>query len=262
MPPVNVFLLVQNRREFTDICLRFLFRFTDFSLINRLVIVNDSSIDGSLELCQQYIDEQGVGEIVNVCGNTVTNALFLGTHRYLDDPVKYMVKIDNDFILSERWLNIVYEIAERYSDRFDITGFPVANTFYQISPLELWRPRRADEFQMIPAEHTGGNFMMKWDVYKSIRQCGVSKNPENYITGSLCEIHKQLHQNGVVRIGILKPFLPVFKLDMVAADKYTEFQFFETRDIDRGRILKLIEEYNQKKFNRTRIVDGQMIKDF
>lgn len=68
MADVDIFMLIKDRKEFTDLTLKFLFAFTDFSLVNRLVLVNDNSTDGADEVCRSWINKMGLGEVVNVRG--------------------------------------------------------------------------------------------------------------------------------------------------------------------------------------------------
>ena len=104
---INIFMLVKDRREFTALTLDHLERFTDFDLVHRLVFVDDSSTDGAAELCREWVARTGHGEVITIEGGSVTNALFHGTQPYLDDPIRWMVKLDNDLILSEDWLDKV-----------------------------------------------------------------------------------------------------------------------------------------------------------
>ena len=162
---VNIFMLVKDRKEFTSLALSYLERFTNFDLVHRLVLVNDSSTDGAAEICREWVARLGKGEVVDIEGGTVTNALFRGTEPYLDDPVRWMVKLDNDLIMSEDWLDKVLFQAERVAQQVDMVGFPMVNEFFPTSPEEAWADRSPQEYQVGGAPYTGGNFIMSWSFF-------------------------------------------------------------------------------------------------
>ena len=258
---INIFMLVKNRKEFTDLSLKFLFRFTDFNLVNKLIIINDSSDNETINSCLLHIRKAGTGEIVNVNGGSVTNALFFGTKQYLQDEVKYMVKLDNDMIVSENWLNILYTQAEKNYNYYDIFGFTTVNEFFKSTFSEIWSKMPPEEYSLRPVPYTGGNFLMKWEVFKRYRNIGVIKNPSHYICGSLSEVHKLLGEKNLVKIAIVYPHLPVFKLDKVADKEYDEYKFFDKRKIDKKMIYRLIEKYYHEGLCRKRLIDGRIIND-
>lgn len=258
---INIFMLVKNRKEFTDLALEYLFKFTDFKLVNKFVIVDDCSNDETIEVCRSWIRKADIGEIVNIKGGSVTNALYFGSEPYLHDQVKYMVKLDNDMIVSENWLNILYTQAEKNYNCYDIFGFTMVNEFFKSTFNEIWSIKPPNEYSLKPVPYTGGNFLMKWEVFKRYRNIGVIKNPSHYICGSLSEVHKLLEEKNFVKIAIVNPHLPVFKLDKVADREYDEYKFFDKRQIDKKMIKRLIEQYYHEGLCRKRLIGGRIIND-
>ena len=259
---VNIFMLVKDRRAFTALALRFLAEFTDFRYVHRLVFVNDGSSDGADDACREWIERHGVGEVVDIEGGTVTNALFHGSAPFLDDAVRWMVKLDNDLILSEDWLEKVLFQAERTKKQLHMVGFPMVGEFFPTSPEDCWAERAAEDYQVGHAPYTGGNFIMNWSVFKQTRHLGVTDSPKNYIQNSLSEIHRELSQRGLLNVGIMVPALPTFKLDKVAEDKFRPYQFIERRKIDSQWLREKIDEYHQAGMCRKRLVNGTIVNDF
>jgi glycosyltransferase involved in cell wall biosynthesis len=259
---LDVFVLVKDRREFTELTLKFLFEHTDFAPVHRLVFVDDGSTDGADEACRRWIAKNGIGELVRVRGGSVTNALFLGSARYLEDPVRFLVKIDNDMILSEDWLTKVLVQAERCGARYDVIGFTTVNEFFPSTPEEIWTERAPEDYSLVEVPYTGGNFLMRWDAFRRFRHLGVSPNPAHYIVGSLSEVHRALNARGLLKLAILAPHLPVFKLDKVATAAYDRYRFFERRGIDRAWVEERIEEYFRAGMCRKRLVAGRVVNAF
>jgi glycosyltransferase involved in cell wall biosynthesis len=259
---INIFMLVKDRREFTALTLDHLERFTDFDLIHRLVFVDDSSTDGAAEVCREWVARTGHGEVITIEGGSVTNALFHGTQPYLDDPIRWMVKLDNDLILSEEWLEKVLIQAEKTADQVHMVGFPMVGEFFQTSPEDAWAERLPQDYGVGRAPYTGGNFMMRWGVFKQTRHIGVVDNPLNYIQNSLSEVHKLLSEKGILKVGIMVPALPVFKLDKVADPRYRPYAFLEKRGIELDWIRLKIQEYYQAGMCRKRLVGDQIRNEF
>jgi hypothetical protein len=259
---VDIFLLVKDRWEFTEIVLSFLHEFTDFSRVHRLVFVNDGSTDGVDDVCHTWIRRTGIGEVVSIRGGSVTNALYLGTHPYRNDPVRWVVKLDNDLVLCEDWLTKVLVPAEASRDRYDVFGFTTVNEFFPSTPEEIWADRPASDYGLQTVPYTGGNFLMRWDAFLRTRHLGVTRDPRNYITGSISELHRALSARGVLRIATVRPHLPVFKLDKVAVSAFDRYGFFERRGLDRSRIESLVERYHREGVCRKRIVEDRVVNRF
>jgi len=259
---VDIFMLVKDRKEFTALALDFLERFTNFTYVHRLVLVNDSSTDGAAELCREWVERVGKGEVIDIAGGTVTNALYRGSEPYLDDPVRWMIKLDNDLILSEEWLDKMFLQAKRMIDEVDMIGFPMVQEFFPTSPEEAWTDREPQDYKVGRAPYTGGNFIMKWDYFKRIRHYGVVEKPENYLQNSLSELHHLMNSKGVLKVGVIVPALPVFKLDKVILSKYRPYQFLERRGIEADWIREKIQEYHHAGMCRKKLVGDQLLNDF
>ncbi len=56
----------------------------------------------------------------------------------------------------------------------------------------------------------------------------------------ISEVHKLMSSQGLLRVAIINPHLPVFKLDKVADNKNEQYKFFEKRGIDKEWVEELI----------------------
>ena len=65
----------------------------------------------------------------------------------------------------------------------------------------------------------------------------------------------------MVKIAIVIPHLPVFKLDKVADREYDKYKFFDKRQIDKEMINSLIEKYFHEGLCRKRLIGERLIND-
>ncbi len=253
---------MRDRAEFTALVLDRLAACTDLRRVRRLLLVNDSSTDGADDVCRAFVQRAGAGEVVDVRGGSVTNALHLGTAGLLADPPRYLVKLDNDFMVCPGWLDVLLAAVERCAGYFDVYGLSTANDFFETTPDVMRAARGAEEIALEPTAYTGGNFLMKWDAFASFRALGVTERPANYVTGSVSEIHRRLSIEGRLRCCVLKPHLPVFKLDKALDAAYDAYRFPEEAGLDRDRIAALVREYAARGASRKDLVGGRVVNRF
>ncbi len=259
---LDVCILVRDRAEFTALVLEHLERCTDFSRVRRLLFVNDGSTDGADEVCRDWARRVGIGETVDVRGGSVTNALFHGTAPLLADPPRYLVKVDNDFIVCEKWLEIMLAQVALCRGRFEVYGFSTVNDFFTSTPEAVWTEHAPEDFALEPTAYTGGNFLIQWDAFLRTRSLGVTETPASYVSGSVSEIHRRLSIEGKLRSCVVKPHLPVFKLDKALDPAFEGYRFFERRGIDRARIASLVREYAAAGSSRKDLVGGRIVNRF
>lgn len=259
---VDIVVLVKDRIEFTEIMLRELAQHTDWSLIRKLLLVDDQCKPETRQLLETFVRDRGLGEIVPVTAGSVTNALFLGTERLLADPPTHFVKLDNDFLVCPKWLEIASHLAERSHHAFDVIGFSMTGEFFDSAPELVHTYRPFDDYELEPTAYTGGNFLMKWDTYARIRNLGVSEKPANYITGSISETHRALSIRGALKTCVIKPHLPVFKLDRALDVRFEDFDFFERRGIDRSEVARWVTRYDVRGESRKHVSSGHVLNRF
>jgi hypothetical protein len=259
---LDVCILVRNRAEFTALALAQLERCTNFSHVRRLLLVNDSSTDGADDVCRGWVRRVGFGEVVDVRAGTVTNALFQGTEALVDDPPRHLVKLDNDFMVCEGWLEIMLAQVALCRGRFEVYGFSTPNDFFVSAPDDVWNPHAAEDYALEPTAYTGGNFLIQWGAFLRTRHLGVTQSPTSYVTGSISEIHRRLSIEGRLRCCVVKPHLPVFKLDKALDPAFDGYRFFERRGLDRARIASLVHEYAAAGSSRKDLVGGRVVNRF
>ena len=86
--------------------------------------------------------------------------------------------------------------------------------------------------------------------------------PRNYIQNSLSEIHKLMSSKGLLRVGVMVPALPVFKLDKVGLPVYRSYEFLTRRDIELSWIREKVQEYHQAGMCRKRLEGDRLLNDF
>ncbi len=146
--------------------------------------------------------------------------------------------------------------------RFDVYGFSTANDFFTSPPEDVWAERAPEDFALEPTAYTGGNFLMKWDAFERTRALGVTETPASYVSGSVSEIHRRLSIEGKLRCCVVKPHLPVFKLDKALDPAFDAYAFFDRRGIDRARIAALVREYAATGASRKDLVGGRVVNRF
>lgn len=254
----NVYVLIHNRRAFTDIVLTHLVAYTRFLPINRLVLVDDGSTDGAEDVARRWVAAIGSkAEYRRVDGGSVSNALWAGSAHTTDDDVDFAVKLDNDMILFPNWLAVMLAFAQHNPD-FDVYGMVCAGEFFETAPEELWK---LHDYRAHETDYTGGNFLMRWGKFLETRGMGYDPHPAHYLVGSIDGLHRELSARGELRCCVPHPHLPVFKLDKCLADKYKPYKFYEARGIDHAEIARLTNEYNDAGHCRKRYVNGRVINN-
>lgn len=244
---IDIFMLVHNRREFTEIALEHLYRNTNFDLVNRLVFVDDMSVDGAAEACQERCDRHGIGEVCHVQGGSVTNALHYGVKPYLADDIKYLVKLDNDIVVCPRWLDIMFKVIEDNED-CERCAMALAHRWQHV--------RATKKYRAIP--HMGcGNFIMRWEKYKRVHPLGVTKDPETYMAWSLGRIWRRLYEANLVSFCKVAPRMPIHQIGEMPVKK----RYLEHLMLDRDWVISKVNEYHKKGWVRRYYKDGERVHD-
>ena len=96
---VSIFIPVYNKLEYTKKCLDSLFKHTDLKKYPcELILLNDGSTDGT----EEYFNQLPVQKVITLKQNVKT-MIFSLMYRVCEG--KYAVFVNNDTILTERWLD-------------------------------------------------------------------------------------------------------------------------------------------------------------
>ncbi len=166
MKRVDILYTAWNRLEFTKATFELLRRNTDWRLVDRIVIYDDGSQDGTLE----FLLEAGAELPVPAC--EVRHGGWHSTGATMNDFValtecEQFVKVDNDVCMPPDWLGILLDVSARNPD-FDIVGVEAGWT----GPFRGKQPRR--HYTITPAKHIGGVGLMRTEAFTRRRPIPLS----------------------------------------------------------------------------------------
>lgn len=110
----DLIYLAWNRLEFTAATFRLLLQNTNWERVNRLLVFEDGSIDGTREWLDQEIKQCPVPSHLSHLGwhsPVMTMLHYLG-----NDPAESFVKIDNDVAVPPGWLDELLACAEAHPE--------------------------------------------------------------------------------------------------------------------------------------------------
>jgi len=188
---IDIFFLAYNRLDFTKRSLAALVDNTNWQIVNRLVIYDDGSTDGTREylhlsgVCVDARHTQGLGP-VGIMNDLIARG-----------GADVFAKIDNDVMLPPGWLNESLEVFER--ERADLLG------------IEAMHPCGPGPRRMEPAEYIGGIGLMRRSAFNRPL---MQPHGRFGFTAWQCE-------NTDLRKGWLNPSLPVCLLNLVPFEPWS-----------------------------------------
>lgn len=121
---VDVLFTCWNRREFAQFSLGMLIRNTDWSLVRRLVIIDDGSTDGTRE----WLRDITAGQLVPCATRYIETDRLGGApaimNLYVFDHsagAHAFAKVDSDIVMPEGWLNRAVNVLEQHAE-LDLLG--------------------------------------------------------------------------------------------------------------------------------------------
>lgn len=205
MSGVDVLYLSWNRLEFTRTSFRCLLENTDWSLVNRLVIYDDESDDGTFEFLEERTRFLPFVELVRLKLGSPVRVM----SRYLEHTVAtWFAKIDNDIAVPPGWLEALLGVVER-NPEIELLGMEAGRMGYPGSaggPGSDW----VGEYGFEPGSHIGGVGLMRVEAFTT--------RPEIPARGRFGFTYWQ-DRYGPVR-GWIVPDLMVPQLDRVPVEPY------------------------------------------
>lgn len=212
---VDVVYLAWNRLEFTRFTFETLLRNTDWSLVNRLVVYDDGSEDGTREWLRERIgsgvlvQEDAAGTITIPVELRQTNlgspVAVMNDYAYGRHPAPWFVKLDSDVAVPDGWLGELVDVAAR-TPRLEILGME-AGWFGPPGHNGEKLPRRA-----VPCSHIGGVGLMQTSAFLL--------RPRPIVNGSRFGFTEWQSKYEPKRAWIA-PDLPVGLLDRVPEEPWT-----------------------------------------
>lgn len=162
---VDVLYLSWNRLGFTEVSFRLLIENTNWDLVDRLVIYDDESDDGTYEFLDEMLRPQTTIE------KTELVRLKLGSpvrvmNRYLErTEADWFAKIDNDIAVPPGWLEELLGVVER-NPEIELLGMEAGRTGYPGSAGgegSTWEGPRG----FVDGSHIGGVGLMRVEAFKT-----------------------------------------------------------------------------------------------
>lgn len=152
---IDVVYVAWNRLEFTRYSFGLLLANTDWGLVDRLVVYDDGSTDGTRE----WLDKA-----VRSCGVPGARVVYLGhgspvavMNDYLDSSIAdAFAKVDNDIAVPPGWLGTMVNVLDE-NPRLDLLGMEAGRTGIP-GPPPVWHA-------VEPASHIGGIGLMRTSAF-------------------------------------------------------------------------------------------------
>ena len=153
---LDILYLTRNRRAFTEFTFAKLVENTNWDLVDRLIVYDDSSTDGALEAVASRIDSVPVpheirehkwGSPVAVMNDYISTT-----------EAKRFAKIDNDLVLPPAWLDDMSGVMDHWHD---LVLLGMESPFMGPPPLG-WD----GTYTWTPWKHIGGVGLMRTDFFR------------------------------------------------------------------------------------------------
>lgn len=158
MPSLDILYLAWNRLKYTEASFQALLENTDWSLVRRLVVIDDASTDGTREYLDAAITACPADYSLTMLGygSPVRSML-----HYLDeDPADVFAKIDNDVAVPPGWLNTMTGVLAEHP-RLELLGMEAGMTWVAgrdgVEWDGIYRPQ--------PCSHIGGIGLIRRSVF-------------------------------------------------------------------------------------------------
>jgi len=192
---VEILYLAYNRLEFTKLSMETMLKNTTLSLVDRVVIYDDGSTDGTLEYLRETIKGKPM-ELRETSGLGPTGIL----RHYVETGASEMfAKIDNDVMLPPCWLETCLRIMNEPS--IDILG------------IESMYPSGNGAHVFEPSEYVGGIGMLRTRAFD---HC-IPRDHGRFGFTAWQDYHPRIVK------GWIKPSLPVCLLNLVPLEPWFSF---------------------------------------
>jgi len=202
MPDLDVLYLTFNRKNFTELSLKHLIKNTDWNLVNKLVVYDDGSEDGTVELVRLLLERSQVPnwEIVED-GHTGSPVIIM--NRYVEKATsEWFAKIDSDIVVSPEWLPKMLSVVEA-TPGLEALG---------MEPGRSGKPKAFQtEYTFAPGSHMGGVGL--------IRTASLGERPQIAADGRFGWTQFQ-QEHDLVR-GWIAPDILMFSLDQLPFEPWS-----------------------------------------
>jgi len=114
---IDICLLAHKRLEFTKLVFERLLKRTDFDLVEKVIIIHDCPDRENTEFFEKQIEKLRKYNIGIIYVETENEAVAPGMKLGMElSRSKYFLKIDNDLVPGERWINCLVQCMESYPE--------------------------------------------------------------------------------------------------------------------------------------------------
>lgn len=187
MSKVDFMLLAKNRLRFTQESFAAIQRNTNWSLVDKFVLYDDGSTDGTLEFLQEKAAEMGA----ELRQTNLGSAVSAQSHFIERSQAEYVAKCDNDAMYPPGWLDVALDVMQRHPE-------------LQVLCLEERGIGGAPPYTYSATVEGDGLFVARANMFKGKRPVTPIRKYWGWETW--------MRQNHAVA-GWVKPSIPVFLLD-------------------------------------------------
>lgn len=144
MSTVDVVYLAWNRLKFTEHSFGWLTRNTPWDRVQKLVVYDDGSTDGTLEYLEQAILE--VPCVTELRRVDLSSPPAIMNHYVTRSDATFFAKIDNDIVVPEGWLDALLGVYDDFPE-IELLGTEAGR---------ICKPQPGDTYTFEEGSHTGG----------------------------------------------------------------------------------------------------------
>lgn len=153
---LDLLYLSHNRREFTEFTFSLLIENTNWDLVDRLIVYDDHSIDGTREFLGEQIHSVPVD--AEIRDHEFGSPVAVMNHYIARTDSDLFAKVDNDLALPSGWLESFLGVMER-NPRVQLLG---CESPFMGPPPADWD----GTYSYTPWRHIGGNGLMRTDFFR------------------------------------------------------------------------------------------------
>jgi hypothetical protein len=155
---IDVLYLAWNRLQFTKTSFELLLENTNWDLVDRLIVYDDRSTDGTRKYLDKAVYRAPVDVTLSMLGFRSPVRTML---HYLASPpaARFFAKIDNDIAVPPGWLDALNSVMAT-NDDLDLIGMQIG---FGGDPQAGWD----GTYGYVPAPHIGGVGLMRTSAFTS-----------------------------------------------------------------------------------------------
>jgi glycosyltransferase involved in cell wall biosynthesis len=199
---IEILYLTWNRLQMTQASLALLAANTNWDLVDRLIVYDDGSTDGTLEYVQEHA-RIGTTDYIEVRPIQFRSPAAVMNDYLATTEADWFAKIDSDIAVPPLWLESMLSVVERHPE-VELLGMDGG----RFGVADPWQPPEECGFE--PASHIGGVGLMRVESFH--------RRPPIQARGRQGFTHWQ-HTHEPVR-GWITPGLAVAQLDLIPEEPW------------------------------------------